>query len=50
MGFLETIEKPWNHPVDYMTVVFWFVIFGIVAFALADTLRILAQWVAQTVD
>lgn len=48
MGFMDTIEKPWRHPVEYLTLAFWLVLFVIVAFAMADTLRVLAQWVEQS--
>lgn len=50
MNILDTIEKPWREPIDYLTLVFWVVIFAIVAFAMVDTLRILAQWVASSVS
>jgi hypothetical protein len=47
---MDTIEKPWQHPIDYLTLVFWVVLFAIVAFAMADTLRVLAQWVKSTAE
>lgn len=49
MNVLETIEKPWREPMDYLTLVFWVVIFAVIAFAMADTLRILSQWIASAV-
>lgn len=48
MGFLDTIEKPWKHPVDYVSLVFFFVIFVIVAFAMFDGMRILGGWVRSS--
>jgi hypothetical protein len=48
MDFLNTIEKPWRHPMDYLSLVFWLVLFAIVAFAMADSLRVLATWIGQT--
>ena len=50
MDILETIEHPWHNPVDYMKLVFWFVIFLIVAFAMYDTMRVLAMWIASAVE
>ena len=50
MSFLETIERPWRHPVEYAELIFWFVIFIIVAFAMADSLRVLGQWVKQAAE
>lgn len=47
MDIIETIEKPWRNPVDYLQLVFWFIIFMIVAFAMYDTMRVLASWVAS---
>lgn len=45
--FMDTIEKPWKHPIDYITLVFWFVLFVIVAFAMADGLRVLTLWITS---
>lgn len=45
MNIIETVTKPWRDPVDYLTLVFWVVIFAIVAFALFDSLRVLSSWV-----
>ena len=47
MGFLDTIERPWRQPVAYIELAFWLVIFIIVAFAIMDTLRVLAQFVKE---
>jgi hypothetical protein len=44
MDFMGTIEKPWQHPISYLELVLWFIVFIIVAFAVFDGLRILASW------
>lgn len=44
MDVVDTITHPWREPVDYLTLVFWIVVFAIVAFAVFDMLRILAAW------
>lgn len=48
MDFLDTIRKPWREPIAYLDLVFWVVIFAIVAFIIYDMLRILIEWSAQT--
>lgn len=48
MDIYTTITKPWREPVDYLTLVFWVLIFVIVAFAMFDTMRVLATWVKNT--
>ena len=50
MDIIETIEKPWRNPVDYLMLAFWIVIFAVVAFAMYDTLRILSMWIKSAVD
>jgi hypothetical protein len=45
MDFLNTIERPWRHPMDYLALVFWLVLFAIVAFAMMDTLRVVTTWI-----
>lgn len=47
MDPIETITKPWREPMDYLTLVFWFVIFVIAAYALWDGMKILGSWVAS---
>lgn len=49
MEVIETITHPWREPIDYVTLVFWVVIFCIVAFIVADMLRILASFIKSAV-
>lgn len=41
----ETITHPWREPKDYLSLVFWFIIFLIVAGAMYDGMRILGSWI-----
>lgn len=50
MDVLATITHPWREPIDYVTLVFWFVIFVIVAFILYDGLRVVTAFVKETVS
>lgn len=50
MDILQTITKPWRDPVDYLTLVFWAVIFMIVAFVMYDALRILGAFLKSAID
>jgi hypothetical protein len=47
MDFVSTIEKPWREPLNYLSLVFWFVIFVIVAYAMWDTMRVLGTYVVD---
>lgn len=47
MEVMETITHPWRNPIDYLELVFWIVIFAVIAFAMFDMLRILAAWMKQ---
>lgn len=49
MDVLETITHPWREPIDYVTLVFWIVIFMIVAFIVADMLRVIASFLKSAV-
>lgn len=44
MDVLTTITKPWRDPVSYVSLAFWVMIFAIVAFALHDSLRVVASY------
>ena len=46
----DTIEKPWRNPVDYLTLVFWVVLFVVVAFAMFDGLRALTMYVRTAAE
>ena len=48
MDFLDTIKKPWNQPLSYIELAFWFAVFLIVAFAILDSLRVVTSFVAET--
>ena len=50
MDILQTITKPWRDPVDYLTLVFWAVIFMIVAVVLYDAMRVLGSFLKSAVD
>ncbi len=50
MEIMETITRPWREPIQYLDLIFWVVIFAIVAFVMFDTLRILASWMRQTIE
>lgn len=50
MDVVNTITHPWRNPVDYLELVFWIVIFAVIAFAMYDMLRILASFIKQTVS
>lgn len=47
MDVIDTITRPWREPINYLDLVFWVVIFAIVAFVMFDMLRILASWMQQ---
>ena len=49
MDVVQTITRPWREPVEYLDLVFWVVIFAIVAFVFYDMLRILASWMRNAV-
>lgn len=50
MDILDTIQRPWRDPVDYLNLVFWVVIFAIVAFIMFDAMRILGSWVKSAAN
>ena len=47
MDIINTIEKPWREPIEYLKLVFWFIIFVIIAYAMWDTMRVLGSYVAE---
>lgn len=47
MDFFEIIRKPWERPQAYGELVFWFVIFLIAAYAMADGLRTATMYIAE---
>lgn len=49
MDILQTIEKPWREPVDYITLAFYTAIFLIVVMAMWDAMRILGSYVVNAV-
>ena len=50
MDIIDTITRPWREPIAYIDLVFWVVIFAIVAFIMFDTLRILSSWMNSAVN
>lgn len=48
MDILETIRRPWKHPMEYMDMLFWFVIFIIAAYAMFDGMRIATSFIRST--
>jgi large-conductance mechanosensitive channel len=46
---VTTITRPWREPIDYMTLVAAVVIFCIIAFAVFDSMRVLAAFVREAV-
>jgi len=47
MDILNTIEKPWREPIDYLSLIFWFIIFLIIAYAMWDAMKILGSYVVE---
>lgn len=48
MDIFETIKQPWKNPVAYSELLFWFIVFVISAYAMADGMRIAISFVGKT--
>lgn len=50
MGFMETIERPWKHPIDYLALVLWVVLFLIMIAIMTDGLRALGDFIKDAAN
>jgi hypothetical protein len=48
MDFMETIKRPWQHPVEYLTLALWIILLLLVIGILTDGLRVATLWVKET--
>lgn len=48
MDIYNIIKRPWKNPVEYSELIFWFVIFLVAAYAMADGMRVAMTWIKNT--
>ena len=48
MDVVDTTTHPWREPIDYLTLVFWVIIFVVIAGVVLDILRLTWKLIAET--